>query len=501
MARRVNKQLDHGDELLPRDLRTRIVHLGVGQFSRSHLGVYTHKVLRAGAEDAAGWGICGAGLLPSDQRMRDALESQDHLYTVVTKGSDGKTTADVIGSMTDYIWAGEGALAAARLVARLGHPDTRVVSLTVTEKGYCCDLSTGLLDMSHPAISWLGTSEAAGRLEALVNGSAPLSAMGVLVAGLSEVKRRGGEPFTILSCDNLQGNGSLARKLVLEYASHVDAGVAEWIRDRVSFPNSMVDRITPATTPALISELSEKFGLDDRCPVVAEDFTQWVVEDRFTLGRPEWEKAGALFVDEVLPYELMKLRLLNGSHSALSYLSYLKGHRSVDKAMADPLVRTFLQDYMEEVTPAVPSVPGVDLNAYKQKLLERFSNSQLSDQVARLCEDGSKKLAVFTGPAVSMLLADGVPQDRLQHIAVAVAGWIRYLSDTPLSEIKDPRAEELKQLASGVPSDGAAGFLAATLGPELAGVERWAALVSRAERRLAAEGVDAVLADVSLPVG
>jgi mannitol 2-dehydrogenase len=323
------------------------MHIGVGGFHRSHQAHYMHELLErqgTAAPGADGWALCGVGLMPMDQSMADALRAQDHLYTVLSQSAAEETTT-VIGSIMDFVLVPSDPAGA---VARMSSPQVKIVSLTITEKGYCLGVDFHL-DRSHALV--------AAELPA---GAPPKSALGLLYASLVARRKAGTGPFTVLSCDNLPANGRLARRTLLEFAAaKADAGDADapgligWIEDgSVAFPCSMVDRITPATEATHRTHLADAHSLVDLCPVVAEDFKQWVIEDSFPAGRPAWEEVGALMAqgeDGVEVYEAMKLRMLNASHSAMAYVSYLSGHRLVSDAMADPAVGGFVSAYLDEV--------------------------------------------------------------------------------------------------------------------------------------------------------
>jgi len=466
-------------------VRQGIVHLGVGGFHRSHQAVYTARVLTQERD----WGICGVGLVPSDKKMQETLESQDHLYTLVTKNSKS-TEVEVIGSIVDYLFAGDG-MHTQNVIDKLSHDDTKIVSLTVTEKAYMVDDATGNLDESHPLI-----------IHDLENPRNPKTPVGYVVAGLRRRMELGLPSFTVMSCDNLPMNGALTKKAVMQFASKVDTerkvGLADWIAENTAFPSTMVDRITPATTPEDVALLKEMYNIDDAWPVCAEDYTQWVIEDNFPLGRPTWEAFGALLVDNVEPYELMKLRLLNGSHSALAYLSYLAGHRRVHEAMQDDEVFHFIKNYMDVITPTVPEVPGVDLNAYKAILCERFSNPNVSDQVSRLAEDGSKKMQGFIRGATEELLLKG---HDTKHVAGAVAGWISYCRAVDLEnneiEVVDPRADELKEAAHLSDVEGSRRFLGKFLSKEIASSDQFSRQVDGYLKQLKDHGASDVIRSLS----
>jgi mannitol-1-phosphate/altronate dehydrogenase len=297
------------------------------------------------------------------------------------------------------------------VLERLSDEEIKILSLTVTEKGYCYDNNKNL-DQTNEFIQY-----------DIINLSAPKTILGYIVAGLKNRKDNGKKPFTVMSCDNLPENGHLTQKLVLQFAELIDTQLAQWIKENVAFPNSMVDRITPVTTDDIVDTIKAKFQIDDAWPVVCEDYIQWILEDNFCNGRPPLEAAGVQIVDNVEPYEKMKVRLLNGSHSALSYLSYLMGYREVDKAMADPLISNFVRSYMDQdITPTLPNVPGIDLDEYKDKLIKRFSNPAISDQVQRLAEDGSQKIPNAILPCITHQLETG---GSIKYTILALAGWFR----------------------------------------------------------------------------
>src|SRR3954468_17936197 len=294
-------------------LSTGIVHFGVGGFHRAHQAMYLDRLMNEGK--ALDWAVCGVGVMPADRRMADALAAQDCLYTVVVKAPDGTWTARVIGSIREYLFAPDDPEA---VVEKMADPRTRIGSVTVPEGGYTFNAVTGEFDASFPDVA-----------ADLQPGAVPRTTFGLVTEALSRRRERGVGPFTIMSCDNIQGNGDAARRSFVAFATLRDADLGAWVAESVPFPNSMVDRITPVTTPDDIAEVSRRFGIDDRWPVVCEPFTQWVLEDEFSLGRPPLEDAGVQVVEDVEPYELMKLRLLNAGHQALAYLGYLAGYRLV----------------------------------------------------------------------------------------------------------------------------------------------------------------------------
>ncbi|MEO5609649.1 MAG: mannitol dehydrogenase family protein [Ornithinibacter sp.] len=388
-----------------------IVHFGVGGFHRAHQAVYLDTLMNAG--EALDWGVVGVGTMPGDARMRDALAAQDCLYTVVTKRADGTRENRVIGSIIDYLFAPDDP---AGVLERLVDERTRIVSLTVTEGGYHVNQATGRFDPRDPGI----------RAD-LADMSAPVSVFGFIVEGLRRRHAAGTAPFTVMSCDNLPGNGAVARSMITSFARMADPDLAEWIEESVAFPNGMVDRITPVTGQVDIEALAAE-GVTDRWPVVAEPFTQWVLEDHFPQGRPPLEDAGVQVVADVEPYELMKLRLLNASHQALCYLGVLAGYDYAHEVAQDPLFARFLLGYMErEGSPTLPEVPGVDLDGYRRELIERFANPEVRDTLARLCAESSDRIPKWLVPVVVDNLAhDG----EVERSALVIASWARYAEGT-----------------------------------------------------------------------
>jgi mannitol 2-dehydrogenase len=389
-------------------ITTGVVHIGVGGFHRAHQAMYHDRLMNEGP--ALDWGICGVGVMAADRRMDEVMRAQDGLYTLVEKHADGAREARVIGAITEYLFAPEDPDA---VIERMAAPATRIVSLTITEGGYNVDDATGEFD-----------AENADVVHDLQPGVAPRTAFGLVTEALRRRRERELAPFTVMSCDNLQGNGRLARMAFSEFARRRDPALGDWVEREVRFPSSMVDRITPATTDADIAELRERFGLEDAWPVVCEPFTQWVLEDAFSAGRPPYEDAGVQIVDDVEPYELMKLRLLNASHQAIAYFGYLCGYRFVHEAAQDPLFQALLAGYMdEEATPTLAPVPGVDLPAYKRTLIERFSNPEVRDTIARLCAESSDRIPKWLLPVVRHQLASG---GEIKRSAAIVASWARY---------------------------------------------------------------------------
>jgi len=389
-------------------LKQHIVHLGVGGFHRAHQALYLDELLEM--PDTERWGECGIGVLAVDARMRNALQAQDYYYTLVER-SAGEPTARVIGSMINYVLAAEDREAA---IERMAHPDTRIVSLTITEGGYFIDDATREFQKNHPDIQ-----------HDAQHPHAPKTSIGLISEALDRRRQRKLPPGTVMSCDNVQGMGHVVQKVLLEFAEMHDPSLREWIEKHVAFPNSMVDRITPATTPADKAFVTERFGVDDNWPVVAEPFRQWVIEDNFCNGRPQWERVGAEMIEDVAPYEIMKMRLLNGSHLAMAYLGALHGYPFVHEVLADDVFRQFIRAFMEEVTPVVPLIPGTSIPQYKETLMERFSNPTINDQVTRICSEGSAKLPKWLVPSVLELSAQKKP---VKLLSLVIASWIYYLA-------------------------------------------------------------------------
>jgi len=421
-------------------LSSGIVHFGVGGFHRAHQAMYLDALMNQG--HALDWGITGVGLLPGDRRMHEVLHAQDFLYTLVVKDADGTMHPRVIGSIVDYLFAPDDPEGLLRLMS---DPSTRIVSLTITEGGYLVNQTTGEFDASDPSIQ--------GDLE---DGAVPATAFGFITEALSRRRAAGVEPFTVMSCDNIQGNGEVAHKMIGAFARLKDADLAAWIEEHVAFPNSMVDRITPVTTDHDRQVLTEHFGVEDGWPVVCEPFTQWALEDRFPAGRPPYDEVGVQLVPDVTPYELMKLRLLNASHQSLCYLGYLAGYRYAHEVCQDELFTGFLLGYMDdEATPTLAPVPGVDLDDYKHKLIERFANPEIRDTLARLCAESSDRIPKWLLPVVREQLERGGP---VRRSALVVAAWARYAEgvdeEGAAIEIVDRRRDALMERARQQPPGG-----------------------------------------------
>ena len=397
-----------------------IVHFGVGGFHRAHQAMYVDRLLDNGL--VTDWGICGVGVLPSDRKMADVMAAQDGLYTLLLENPDGSRDARVIGSIVDYRYAPDDPEAVIELLAA---PSTRIITLTITEGGYNIDNLC-----AHNA------------------GGDDVNVFGLVADALARRRDRGIASPTIVSCDNIEGNGHVARQAFTSYAERVHPGLGAWMHAHTRFPNSMVDRITPVTTAEVVAAVGE-FGVEDQWPVAAEPFTSWVLEDSFSDGRPPLEEADVLLVDDVTPYELMKLRLLNASHQSLCYFAYLAGYRFVHDAAGDPLFAEFLRAYMDfEATPTLKPVPGIDLPDYKRTLIERFANPGVKDTIARLCFGSSDRIPKWLLPVIRANLASGGP---VWLSAATVASWARYAEGVdeqgqPI-DVQDQLADTLVPLA------------------------------------------------------
>ena len=385
-----------------------IVHFGVGGFHRAHQAYYLHRLMNVG--QSRDWGIVGAGILPGDRAMRDALQTQDCLYTLVAKNADGSWDTEIVGSIIEYMYGPDAPQA---LVEKLADPRIRIVSLTITEGGYNLDQTTGDFLLNTPEVQ-----------ADLQPGALPGTVFGYIYEGLKCRKERGMAPFTVMSCDNILDNGAAARRAILTFAREKDAEIAAWIEKNVRFPSCMVDRITPRTEPKDIEAVCAQYGYRDNWPVVTEPFIQWVLTDDFNSGRPAYDAAGVQMVKDVEPYELMKLRLLNASHQGLAYFGWLGGFRLVHDAVQNDLIAKFLLKFMdEEATPTLEPVPGIDLDAYKQSLIARFSNAEVRDTVARLAAETSDRIPKWFVPMIQKQLANG---GKVLCLAAIVASWARY---------------------------------------------------------------------------
>ncbi|MBY5867545.1 mannitol dehydrogenase family protein [Rhizobium leguminosarum] len=388
-------------------LKAGIVHFGVGNFHRAHQAIYLDDLFNAGADHD--WAIVGAGVLPSDAAMREKLAAQDFLTTVVEQDNN-KTAARVTAPMIDILPVGD----TAAIIARLADPEIRIVSMTITEGGYFIDAS-GTFNPTHPAIAADGE-----------NPNAPKTVFGLIVAGLKARKDKGIGPFTVMSCDNIPHNGIVTANAVVGTAALSDPDFADWIRANVAFPNAMVDRITPATSQREIDFLRDNFQIEDSWPVYCEEFKQWVLEDKFTAGRPALEKVGVTFVADVTPYEHMKIRILNGGHAAIAYPAALMDIHFVHDSMENPLIRAFLAKLeKDEIIPIVPPVPNTSLTDYFALIEHRLLNPKIADTIPRLAQDGSNRQPKFILPST----LDNLRQGRdVVGLALVSALWCRYFA-------------------------------------------------------------------------
>ncbi len=414
-----------------------IVHFGVGNFHRAHLAIYLDDLFNRGLN--LDWAIIGAGVLPSDEIMRQKLAAQDFLTTVVEQDAH-RSSARVTGPMIDFIPPADRP----RLLKTLADPAIRIVSLTVTEGGYMIDPATGKFDPNHPALQ-----------RDAKNPDDPTSVFGLILAGLKARKARGLLPYTVMSCDNLPHNGVVTRNAVAGLARLMDPALADWVLAHVAFPNAMVDRITPATSDRERKLAHEMFDIEDNWPVFCEEFIQWVVEDKFTAGRPDFEKVGAQFVADVTPYEYMKIRILNGGHAVIAYAGGLLDVHYVHEAMEHPVVRGFFEKVeQEEIIPTVLPVPNTNIQDYYKLIDRRFSNPKIGDTERRLCFDGSNRQPKFIVPVIADNLAAG---RGISGLALESALWCRYCAGTTDSgkviEPNDPVWPRLNVLALAAKAD------------------------------------------------
>lgn len=414
-------------------IKAGIVHVGIGGFHRAHQAYYTDELLHTKGNE--NWGICGIALLDFDKKIYDTLKEQDGLYTLVVKELDGSLTKTIIGSIVEYLFTPENPKA---VIEKMADAAIKIISLTITEGGYNYNEATKHFDFNNPTIQ-----------HDLENPSNPKTIFGFLTQALKLRKARHLKGLSIQSCDNIQGNGHMTQKMLLSFVEKAEPALVDWIKTNVSFPNSMVDRITPATTAIEIEQLKNTSGIDDAWPVVCEPYKQWVIEDNFMAGRPAWENVGAQFVKDVLPYEKMKLSLLNAGHSVLGILGALMGYDTIDEAVNNQNIRYFLNSYMDtEVTPVLGDLEGIDLKKYKQSLLQRFGNIYIKDQIDRICSETSAKMPIFILPTVKAQLKEN---GAIDYVAFVIAAWSIYslgLDENGKSlNIKDGMAEVLHNKA------------------------------------------------------
>ena len=448
-----------------------IVHIGVGGFHRAHQAYYLHQLRQLGK--ASEWEICGIGIREGDQKLHDILKKQDNLYTLLIKHPNGKIEPKVIGSIVDFEM---GIANPEPVIARMADADTKIVSLTITEGGYNFNPTTGDFNFDNLDIQ-----------HELRHPNEPLTVYGFLTAALKRRRDNGLPAFTILSCDNIEHNGDMARKMLLSFAEEQDVGLAEWIGQEVCFPNSMVDRITPVTTNADIEILAQNYGVHDAWPVTCEPFIQWVIEDNFSNGRPEFEKVGVQFVPDVAPYEKMKLRLLNAGHSVLGLLGAIHGHPTINACMEDETFVTYLRAFLDvEATPILGDIEGIDLEDYKDILLQRFANPNIKDSVSRICSESSAKLPKFLIATIHENLATG---GSIKFATLIIAAWC-YYSDKGIDrhghpiEIIDAMSTGLHQAAKQTKTDPLAFIRQESLFGNLVKNERFTKLYTEAVQKI-----------------
>ncbi len=409
-------------------IKTGIAHIGIGGFHRAHEAYYTDQILHNGG--VTNWGICGIALLETDRKIYNVLAEQDGLFTLMTTEPDGTLDVRVIGSIVEYLFAPENPEA---IIEKLASADIKIITLTITEGGYNFSSATGEFVINEPLIQW-----------DLNNPENPKTVFGYVTQALKRRKDRGTGGLTIQSCDNIQKNGDLLKRMLLAYVKEAEPGLTGWIEKRITFPNSMVDRITPVTQPSDIENLKSVYGIEDAWPVVCEPFIQWIIEDNYSNGRPDWESAGVQFVQDVSPFEKMKIRLLNAGHSLLGFTGALRGYTYIHEVVHDQLFARFLRDFMDkEVTPVLDEVPGIDLNDYKDKLFERFGNVRIRDKVARICLQSSAKIPKFLLPTIREQLKTGGP---VECSALVVAAWCRYAEGFDGAGNKYTVEDEMKEI-------------------------------------------------------
>jgi mannitol 2-dehydrogenase len=448
-----------------------MVHIGVGGFHRAHQAYYLHQLKNAGA--AEDWGICGVGLREADIELHDIFNKQDHLYTLMVKHPDGRIEPEVVGSIVDFKM---GTTDPEPVIAAMADADTRIVSLTITEGGYNFNPTTGEFNFDNPDIQ-----------HELRNPNNPKTVYGFLTAALKRRRDKGLHAFTVLSCDNIEHNGDMARRMLLAFTEVQNPELAKWIEDEVCFPNSMVDRITPVTTKADIETLPHNYGVEDAWPVTCEPYIQWVVEDNFSNGRPAFEKVGVQFVPDVGPYEKMKLRLLNAGHSVLGLLGAIQGHPTINACMEDPTFVTYLRAFLDkEATPILGNIQGINLEDYKDSLLERFANPNIKDSVGRICSESSAKLPKFLLATIHENLAIG---GSIKFATLVVAAWC-YCCDKGMDRngnpinISDAMSTELYEAANLTKSDPLAFIRQESLFGELINNEQFTQLYADAVQKI-----------------
>jgi mannitol 2-dehydrogenase len=393
-------------------IKTGIVHVGIGGFHRSHQAYYTHQLMEQGG--GPDWGICGIALLTYDRKIYDTLVAQNGLYTLLVTDSVGNSTATIIGSITEYLYAPDDSIA---VTEKMAHDDTKIITLTITEGGYKMDSSTGEFQLHDTAVQ-----------HDIHNPLNPTTIFGYVTQSLKRRMERGLPGITIQSCDNIQHNGDVTRKMFASYIQAAEPVILDWVLANVCFPNAMVDRITPVTSPSDIEQLRSQYHIEDAWPVVCEPFCQWVIEDNFAQGRPAWDLVGAQFVDHVDAYEKMKIRMLNGGHSTIAFAGILHTYTYIYETMADPLFCGFLSDFMElEAAPILDPVPGIDLTVYRKTLLGRFANPNIKDTLARIVSETSAKAPKFLVATITDHLSRSEDVNKIKRCTLVLAAWCRYL--------------------------------------------------------------------------
>jgi len=467
------------------DIKAGILHIGVGNFHRAHQAWYANQLLSN--NDQQQWGICGVCMLPGDETIFKHLSAQKLDYTLTVCGRDGNNQVFEIGSVKELLWAPEDA---ETILNKIADQDIKIITLTITEGGYNLDKRTNTFMLENAAVA-----------NDLEHPSAPATVFGFVAEGLRRRRDNKSGGITILSCDNLQHNGNTARAAFMAFITAQDDDLAQWAEANVSFPNSMVDRITPATTLADIEILNRNSGSNDKTPVYCEDFIQWVIEDNFIAGRPAWETVGVEFTDDVTSFENMKLSLLNASHSLLSYPSFLLGYRKVDEAMADEDIVQYVRAFMDiDITPNVPAPAGTDLEKYKDILIERFANRSVSDQLSRLCFDGISKFPVYIMPNLAKMIKAGQDLNRLAFLFAAYRHYLKYQKDDRQQsfDIAEPwLTEDDHQLITG---DDPREFLelSAFKSTQLMGVNKFVAPYLEYVQRIKDEGTRSALKNILL---
>ncbi len=454
-----------------------IVHIGLGNFHRAHQSWYLHRLMQQGL--ARDWAIVGAGVRPYDEAMRAKLAAQDYLTTLIELDPSGKS-AEVVGSMIDYVPIEEGNGA---LIARMAEPDIRIVALTVTEGGYYIDPATNAFDAKHPDV-----------LHDAQNPDRPNTAFGAMVAALKLRRDRGVGPFTGQCCDNLQSNGAILRQTVVSLARLSDPELADWIDANCTFPNAMVDCIVPATGPKEIA-LAQQFGIDDAVPVTHENFRQWVIEDNFCQGRPDWDKAGAQFSDNVHGYEAQKIRILNAGHQVIVNFAEILHIETISEIMRHEKIHAvFRKIQIEEIVPHVVPVPGMTPEQYVDLIDRRFANPAIVDTTRRVAFDGSSRHPGMVLPTVRDGLAKGVP---VEGLALVEAAWARMCygtrEDGSAIEPNDPFWDDLQAVARRAKDDPKAWLEMRQTYGDLADQPRFADAFTRWLAMIWAEGTAAAM--------